>query len=76
LAATTFYYNNRIQNYSVKLAESVAFIINTVELIRLLDKIVALAEKNNVVDVTFFLTCWQILLWRLTGKGVIGNLQW
>jgi hypothetical protein len=60
--------------FEVKLAESVAFAVNTIESridSQLLDKIVVLAEKTNVSLPTFLLTCWQVLLWRLTGKDVV-----
>ncbi len=42
----------------------------------LFKNIEVLAQKYNISISTFFLTCWQILLWRITGQAeiIIGNL--
>ncbi|AFY58519.1 amino acid adenylation enzyme/thioester reductase family protein,thioester reductase-like protein [Rivularia sp. PCC 7116] len=42
----------------------------------LFKNIEVLAQQYNISISTFFLTCWQILLWRITGQAeiIIGNL--
>ncbi|WP_292865633.1 non-ribosomal peptide synthetase [Nostoc sp. LPT] len=42
---------------------------------QLADKITAIAERCNTTELIFLLTCWQILLWRLTNVSnmVVGT---